>query len=205
MQKPEGQLQAVYPQPPAYPVMYLPAPPEQAPMTQGRAYAIVPRDHGASGTVIEGMFLVNDWPTKILFDSGASHSFISHSFMSRLQILPHLLVDPLAVATPLGNSSMLEYVCKDCVVALDDLQFQVELIVLFMSEFDIILGMDWLSSYHVSIDCFSKTVTLRIPGQQEIVVATAQGNPLAEAFLAFIEEVELQTAVLAETRIVSEF
>ena len=74
-----------------------------------------------------------------------------------------------------------------------------------MSEFDIILGMDWLSSYHVSIDCFSKTVTLRIPGQQEIVVATAQGNPLAEAFLAFIEEVELQTAVLAETRIVSEF
>ena len=87
------------------------------------------------------------------------------------------------------------------------MQFRVDLIVLFMSEFDIILGMDWLSSNHVSIDCFVKTITLRIPGQQEIVVATAQGNPLAEAFLAFIEEVEMpgQTSSLEQTRVVSEF
>ena len=114
---------------------------------------------------MEGMFLVNTWPAKILFDSGASHSFVSHSFMSRLQLTPDVLAEPLAVATPLGDSSLLEHVCKDCVVALDDLQFRVDLIVLFMSEFDVILGMDWLSSYHVSIDCFVKAVTLRLPGQ----------------------------------------
>ena len=176
-------------------------------MTQGRAYAIVPRDHGASGTVVEGMFLVNTWPAKILFDSGASHSFISHAFMSILQLAPYVLANPLAVATPFGDSSLLEYVCKDCVVTLDDLQFRVDLIVLVMTEFDVILGMDWLSSYHVSIDCLAKTVTLRLPGQHDNVVATAQGNPLAEAFLAFIEEAELQYQIstLEKTRVVSEF
>jgi len=76
-----------------------------------------------------------------------------------------------------------------------------------MSEFDIILGMDWLSSYHVSIDCFAKTICLRLPGQVEFVIATSQGNPFAEAFLAHIEEVLLrdQSVTLAETRVVCEF
>jgi len=76
-----------------------------------------------------------------------------------------------------------------------------------MSEFDVILGMDWLSSYHVSLDCFAKTVCLRMHGRPDIVVATSQGNPLAEAFLAHIEEVlqREQSVSLSETRVVSEF
>jgi len=75
-----------------------------------------------------------------------------------------------------------------------------------MSEFDIILGMNWLSSYHVSIDCFTKTVCLRLPGTTELVVATSRGNSLAEAFLAQIEEVSQdQSHSLIETRVVSEF
>ena len=49
---------------------------QQAPAL-GRVYAIVPHDHGASGAVVEGTFFVNSYPAKILFDSGASHSFIT--------------------------------------------------------------------------------------------------------------------------------
>ncbi|KAL6316633.1 hypothetical protein AAG906_019541 [Vitis piasezkii] len=36
-----------------------------------------------------------------------------------------------------------------------------------MLDFDVILGMDWLASYHASIDCFGKRVTFSIPGQPE--------------------------------------
>jgi hypothetical protein len=32
------------------------------------------------------------------------------------------------------------------------------LVVFEMSGFDIILGMDWLSKYHASIDCFRKEI-----------------------------------------------
>ena len=39
-------------------------------------YLIVLRDHRVSGAVVEGIFFVNSFPAKILFDSGASHSFI---------------------------------------------------------------------------------------------------------------------------------
>jgi len=66
--------------------------------SQGRAYAIVLRDHGESGTVVEGIFLVNSFPAKILFDSGASHSFISLFFMLRLQLISDFLDTPLSMA-----------------------------------------------------------------------------------------------------------
>ena len=124
--------------------------------------------------------------------------------MCLLGLAPSVLEEPLLVATPLGDSSVLDRVCRSCTVSLDDLQFTADLIVLPMSEFDIILGMDWLSSYHVSIDCFAKTICLRLPGQVEFVIATSQENPFAEAFLAHIEEVLLrdQSVTLAETRVV---
>ena len=148
-------------------------PVQQQQPTPGRVYAIVPGDHGASGAVVEGTFFINSYPAKILFDSGASHSFISHSFMILLHLLPEYLGVPLSVATPLGESSTLDMICRDCTVSLDDLIFSVDLIVLRMSEFDVILGMDWLSSYHVSLDCFAKTVCLRVPGRPDVTVATS--------------------------------
>ena len=86
-------------------------------LEQGHIYAIVPRDYGASGAVVEGTFFVNTFPAKILFDSGASHSFISQSFMLRLWLVPGTLDTPLFVATPLGVSTFLDLVSRRCVLA----------------------------------------------------------------------------------------
>ena len=36
-----------------------------------------------------------------------------------------------------------------------------------MVHFDIILGMDWLAKHHATIDCVSKQVVFRPPGQDE--------------------------------------
>ena len=44
----------------------------------------------------------------------------------------------------------------------------VDLLVLDMIEFDVILGMDWLSSYHTVLDCFAKIVTLALSGVPRI-------------------------------------
>ena len=114
--------------------------------------------------------------------------------------------DPLSVATPLGDSSVIDSICMRCIVSLDDVQFSIDLIVLQMSEFDVILGMDWLSSYHVSLDCFAKTVCLGVPSRPDVVVTTSRGNPLAEVFFAHIEVSRREPSLsLGETRVVSEF
>ena len=39
-----------------------------------------------------------------------------------------------------------------------------DLKVLGMIDFDVILGMDWLSSYHAILNCHAKTITLAKPG-----------------------------------------
>ncbi|RVW21979.1 hypothetical protein CK203_110260 [Vitis vinifera] len=43
----------------------------------------------------------------------------------------------------------------------------VDLVLLDLQDFDVILGMDWLASYHASVDCFGKRVTFSILGQPD--------------------------------------
>ena len=46
-------------------------------------------------------------------------------------------------------------------------EMPVDLVLLNLQDFDVILRMDWLASYHASIVCFGKRVIFSIPGQPE--------------------------------------
>ena len=50
----------------------------------------------------------------------------------------------------------------------------IDLTILDMSNFDVILGMDWLSSYHVTLDCHAKEVSLFVPGPKRIQFRNAK-------------------------------
>ena len=45
----------------------------------------------------------------------------------------------------------------------------VDLVILEMDDFDVILGMTWLSPQFVILDCNAKTVTLAKPGADPLV------------------------------------
>ena len=139
-----------------------------------------------------------------MFDSGATHSFIARSFMHELGLKPESLPTPLQITTPVGRSIILDLYCRGVIVRLDGFSFRVDLVVLSMIDYDVIIGMDCMSTCRVSLDCFARTVTFSVPGQDSIVVATSQGNSLAEAFLALMESKEVQFD-LADTPVVSEF
>ncbi|XP_020270962.1 uncharacterized protein LOC109846151 [Asparagus officinalis] len=112
--------------------------------------------------------------------------------MDRLQLVAHLLDVSLSISTPLGEVSLLESVYRRCAIGLDESEFIIDLIILRMLEFDVILDMAWLSSYHVSIDYFAKTVSLRASDRSKLIVATSQGYQITELFLAYVEEVMLR-------------
>ena len=48
-------------------------------------------------------------------------------------------------------------------------EFLADLILLDIHDFDVILGMDWLSRHHATVDCYRKEVRLCRPGQTEVV------------------------------------
>ena len=65
----------------------------------------------------------------------------------------------------------------------------VDLFILPMTEFDVILGMDWLAEYHAVLDCFARTVTFLIPGLPQFqFVAEPRGEQLSSLMSCAIEE-----------------
>jgi len=71
----------------------------------------------------------------------------------------------LSVATPSGVSMFASQKVRDGRIRVSDESLQVTLIVLAMSGFDVILGMDWLGDNHALIDCHRKEVVFRPPGK----------------------------------------
>ena len=74
------------------------------------------------------------------------------------------------VTSPLGHSVNVNKVYKNFSIIIHDREFSVDLITLPFREFDLILGMDWLSKHRAIIDCDKKTVVLRCSDKSEVIV-----------------------------------
>ena len=95
----------------------------------------------------------------MLFDSGASHSFIVASIVIELGLEVVTLEEPLYVSSPLGIRARIGMICRGCELEISGTLFTVDLRIMDMSEFDVILGMDWLMASRVVIDCEHRRVT----------------------------------------------
>ena len=112
----------------------------------------------ASTTAVTGTLLVDKMKARVLFDSGATHSFILPYFAKILARDKVLMKSPLAIGIPAERTVEVKYVFPACVVKIDSRVYPVDLIELDVLDFDVILGMDWLSKYYASIDCHNKCV-----------------------------------------------
>ncbi|GAV90962.1 RVP_2 domain-containing protein [Cephalotus follicularis] len=96
-------------------------------------------------------------------DPGASHSFISSQFASCLDVILDCMPYTLDVSTPAGISMYTDTVYRGCEMSMAGISLYADLIVFPIRDFDVILGMDWLSAHHAYMDCYSKTVDFRLP------------------------------------------
>ena len=95
----------------------------------------------------------------MLFDSGASHSCIAASIVIELGLEVEALEKPLYVSSPLGIRVRIWMICRGCELEISGILLTVDLRVMDMSEFDVILRMDWLTAYRFVIDCERRRVT----------------------------------------------
>ena len=126
---------------------------------QGRVYAITPQAESAYQPVIQGTFLLSRLWARVLFDSSASHSFIAASIVIELGLEVETLEEPLYVSSPLGIRARIGMICRGCELEISGTLLTVDLRIIDMSEFDVILRMDWLTAYRVVIDCERRRVT----------------------------------------------
>ena len=81
-----------------------------------------------------------------------------------------LLAYDLLVTSPLGHSVRVNHVYKNCPLMVHDREFSVDLIALPFHEFDLILGMDWLSKHRTIVDCDKKRVLLKCLDLSEVII-----------------------------------
>ncbi|XP_015164659.1 uncharacterized protein [Solanum tuberosum] len=78
---------------------------------------------------------------------------------------PKLLHEPLAVSTSVGESVIARRVYYGCVVTICGRDTLENLIELEMVDFDVIMGMDWLSSCYATVDCRAKIARFHFPSE----------------------------------------
>ena len=109
--------------------------------------------------VVIGEFPVNSALATVMFDSGASHSFIASKFVAKHKIPTVLLKTPLLTRSP-GASIKCFLGCPQVRVMVKGMKFLANLVVLQSEGIDVILGMDWLSKHKGTISCGDRTITL---------------------------------------------
>ena len=154
------------------------APRGNAAGVKGRLHHINAEEAEEAPDVVLGTFLVNSVPATILFDSGATHSFVTQEFVAKRGLVESLLSKSMVIQIP---NSTLETKLFFPAISLEikGEKFPTDLIVLGTQGIDVILGMDWLAKYHGRIDCARRAVTLTSDNGAEVecVSETSQTRP----------------------------
>ena len=69
------------------------------------------------------------------------------------------LKEPLYVSSLPGIRARIGMICRGCELEISETLLKVDMRIMDMSEFNVIIGMDWLTAYRVVIDCECKRVT----------------------------------------------
>ena len=97
-------------------------------------------------------------PIRVLFDCGATCSFISFQCVETLQLSVSPLNPPMMVTTATDGGVVVSYVCENCPITVSSKTYYIDLVCLPMKQLDVILGMDWLSANHVYIGYSEKSI-----------------------------------------------
>jgi len=155
------------------------ASPTERARAAGRVFALTSTEATQSGNLILEPCLLLGQLVLVLFDSGATHSFISNACVGRLNLVKRDLGCELLVSTPTSGQVAISLVCIGCSMEVARRKFKVNLVCLPLEGLDVILGMDWLSNNQIIIDC----------GWRSLVFPKHEGLELISAQRA-INEVE---------------
>jgi predicted aspartyl protease len=109
-----------------------------------------------------GTFSLNGYPVVILFDSGATHDFISKACTQRCQLIIQHIDTPYMIST-LGGKIVTKQMAMHTPLNLAGKVYKTSLIILDGQGLDIILGMGWMKAHKAILDTATRVVHLDSP------------------------------------------
>ncbi|KAD5317689.1 hypothetical protein E3N88_17635 [Mikania micrantha] len=192
----------------------------EIPPPKGRAFKITAEEAKVTSDVVTGTFHINSLPAYIIFDSGASRSFISVKFVNHDSFVLAKLPFPLEVEIADSKNFLVYDIYHRCKLTIDGEDYEVDLIPMILGEFDVVIGMDWLSKYGANIVCNCKVIQLTSPGGHEVCIqgekrggtilcslakAMNYMNHGGQSFLAYVLDVEKEIKELNDVPVVRDF
>nr|GFA81439.1 putative reverse transcriptase domain-containing protein [Tanacetum cinerariifolium] len=140
-----------------------------------RAYGLGTTGGNPDANVVTGTFLLNNHCALILFDTGADKSFVSTAFSSLININPSTLDYSYDVELADGQIIGVNTVIRVCTLNFLNCPFNIDLMPVELDSFDVIIGMDWLKTYHAVIVCDEKII--RVPfGNETLIIRCDRSN-----------------------------
>ncbi|XP_074328388.1 uncharacterized protein LOC141666296 [Apium graveolens] len=184
-----------------------------------RTFNMTMKDAVRNTNVIASTLLLNSNPANVLFDFGATKSFVSKEFAEKLDLKVEPLKESLQVEIANQEIIPVNQVYANCNLELGGVRYPVDLIPFRLGEFDVISGMDWLSRNHAKIDCEGKKVKLKTPSGKNIIIkrqrqtkkflTMVQTKRLLrqgyEAYLAHVVDTKRETPEIHTIPVVNEF
>ena len=125
----------------------------QKPKTTGRVFAISGAEASQFDSLVKGICSILGTQLSVLFDFGATHSFISFDCAKKLKLSVRELEIELVVSTTREGIIVTSSMCTECPVIIDGQRYKINMICIPLKDLEVILGMDWLSANHILIDC----------------------------------------------------
>jgi hypothetical protein len=118
-----------------------------------------------------GTFSVESHSANVLFYTGATHSFVTVSWVEKHNIPVAPMYPPMRVSS-IGGRTQTDKFCPSARVKIRGIEFPADLIVTSTQDVDIdvILGMNWLTKYHAGLSCDKRTVKLVSLSEEEVLV-----------------------------------
>jgi hypothetical protein len=141
--------------------------------------------------VIMGTFLVANHPAVILFDSGASHTFISKKFVEKYCIPCIESREGFIIHSP-GGQIFTKEVAFHVPVTLAERDFPTNMIVLKGQDIDVILGMNWLAQHKAILNTEFRTIRLSYGHEKVLlsILVAIQEKPFGRVYEAIIPEIQ---------------
>uniref|UniRef100_A0A6N2KT27 Reverse transcriptase domain-containing protein n=1 Tax=Salix viminalis TaxID=40686 RepID=A0A6N2KT27_SALVM len=153
--------------------------------------------------------------------SGISATRGRPRIVERLHLVPHKLRIGATNSAHLGENINIDDIYRGVKLYIGGLKLSVDLIPLELYDFNLILGMDWLSKHRTQVDRFAKTMTIQGVGNRNVVfkgekkilpncmISVLRARRLMSkgcpAWLAHVIETKMGNVDLASIPIVREF
>jgi hypothetical protein len=138
-----------------------------------------------------GTFLVANHPAVILFDSGASHTFISKNFVEKHCIHYTESREGFIIHSP-GGQIFTKEVAFHVPITLAQREFPTNMIVLKGQDIDVILGMNWLAQHKAILNTNLRTIKLS-HGHEEVLLSipvAVPAKPFGRVYEAIMPEIQ---------------